>query len=682
MVTDGALGRLLLLALACAPAGAARAQASHEGIVVTGERRSQPKSAVPSSVAAYGPDEIDAIAGADRLEAILVATPNVQLGSGGEGPTIRGQDTNGPLRDLSAFLGGNRPRGTLVIDGRPVSYNELAYGVAQLWDVERVEVYRSPQTTTQGRNAIAGAIFVETKAPTFDWEGRVRVAGGKLGTRQASAALSGPLLSDELAFRLAGDIRHSATASRITSRAPGDYNSDDYRVVRLKLLATPSAAPGLRLSGAVTHNRSSAPQIEGVRAPFKERRDAEATYGLFRVRSDALSLRLDYPLDRSWSAAASLAVGDATIRRIAPPGFGAAVNEVRDYTAEAIVTGRPTGALVVLAGVNRTVTRLDQQIDLRAALLGRGGFDDRQAALGVFGQAEWTAAPLTVSLGARYQEDDQRRSGALVLDGPASLALDYSRQFAKLLPKASVSLQLSPGVRLGGLIQRAYNPGGATLDVRRGTADTFEAEHLWALEGFVRIYPPSLPLTVSANLFRYDFTDAQRVLLRELATPGGIVTVAETGNAPKARSSGAEVEAEWRPLRGLTLRGELGLLQTRITRTLLRADPLRGRAFQRAPGFSGVLGADWRPTSELRVGVRVRANSGYFSDDLNDEARRVKGAAIVDLSGQWRRGNLLLAGFVRNALDRFYLTYRFSAASRLATAGDPREWGLSAEYSF
>ena len=94
-----------------------------------------------------------------EIEDVLTAIPNVQLGSGSEGPTIRGQDGNGPLRDLPAFLSGNRPRVTLQIDGRPIGYNELAYGVANLWDLDRIEVYRSPQTTTQGRNAIAGAIF-------------------------------------------------------------------------------------------------------------------------------------------------------------------------------------------------------------------------------------------------------------------------------------------------------------------------------------------------------------------------------------------------------------------------------------------------------------------------------------------------------------------------------------------
>src|SRR4029078_8691088 len=91
-----------------------------------------------------------------------------------EGPTIRGQDTTGPTRDLPAFLGGTRPRTTLIVDGRAVRFHEVVLCTSPLWDVERIEVFRTPQTTTQGRNSIAGAIFVTTNHPTHDWEARGR----------------------------------------------------------------------------------------------------------------------------------------------------------------------------------------------------------------------------------------------------------------------------------------------------------------------------------------------------------------------------------------------------------------------------------------------------------------------------------------------------------------------------
>jgi outer membrane receptor protein involved in Fe transport len=123
-------------------------------IVVTGERVRRTVRDTASSVEVLTGRQIEA-ASADRIEQVLELVPNVQISSGGEAPTIRGQDTTGPTRDLPAFLGGTRPRTTLIVDGRAVSFNEFVFGISPMWDVERVEVFRTPQTTTQGRNSIA-----------------------------------------------------------------------------------------------------------------------------------------------------------------------------------------------------------------------------------------------------------------------------------------------------------------------------------------------------------------------------------------------------------------------------------------------------------------------------------------------------------------------------------------------
>ncbi len=655
-----------------------------QAIVVTGERLKQPLSSAPSSVAVYTAETIENLPGVDRLDQLLAYTPNVQLGSGGEGPTIRGQDSNGPLRDLPAFLGGNRPRVTLQVDGRPVSYFELAFGIADLWDVERIEVFRSPQTTTQGRNSIAGAIFVETAAPTVDWQARARLGLGDARTRQASAVVSGPIVDGALAFRLSGDVRRSLASSHITSTAIGvDYNRDAYDIVRLKLLATPPSAPGLRLTAILSHNRSSAPQVEGVIAPFTDRRDPNATYGVFTVRVDAATLRAEHDFASGWHASTTVTAGDATIRRLAPAGFGVAHIAGRDFSAEGLVTWKPRDGLTLLVGANRTGASLAQEIDLRSALLGQGEFRDRQSAFGLFGQGEWRPTPqATLTAGIRYQRDGQKRVGQLGIGNPVPLPLDYDEHFARVLPKLTASFELRPGVTVGAQVQRAYNPGGVTLDALRRITDTFDAETLWSYEGFVRLFQPSSSVSLSANVFYYDITNAQRTIQREIPSPAGVVTIAEIDNAPAARSSGAELQAQWRPSPRFTLAGSIGLLRTRLTETLSSVDPLLGKEFQRSPHFTGSLSATWRPIDAARVTLQARHNSGYFSEDTNDPARQIDGATVIDLGTSWSRGPLTLKAYARNLFDNFYLTYLYAPSSRRATAGDPREIGGSAELRF
>ena len=194
----------LAMLAAAAAAQSAPAPIDDQRIIVTGERVTRSIKDTASSVSVATRREIEA-ASADRVDQMLAQIPNVQLGGGSEGPAIRGQDTTGALQNLPAFLGGNRPRMTLIVDGRRQTYNEFVFGASPLWDIDRMEVFRSPQTTTQGQNSIAGAIFVTSNDPTFEPEARVRGMVGNYHMGELSASASAPL-SGDVAFRFAGDF--------------------------------------------------------------------------------------------------------------------------------------------------------------------------------------------------------------------------------------------------------------------------------------------------------------------------------------------------------------------------------------------------------------------------------------------------------------------------------------------
>jgi len=653
------------------------AQDGNLEIVVTGERQERSTFATSSSVVAVGADDLEGRSGADRLDQILNAIPNVQVGSGGEGPTIRGQDTTGVLRDAPAFFGGAKPRVTLQIDGRPISYNELAFGITGLWDVARVEVFRSPQTTTQGRNSIAGAIFVETQDPTLDWSGRARLVFADYATRQFSAALSGPLIADQLALRVAGDIRTGQPTSNLTSAATGiDPNRDEYSLLRIKALATPAFIPGLRLLGTFSRNRSNGPQVDGIRPPYEERRDPAATYGYFETSVDSLTLRAEMPLSGTLSAKATLSQGITESRRFAPPGFGEASTRIRDLGAEASLTWTPSSRIGFTGGINLFENRLDQTINLTAAALGRSSFADLQRSLGLFGEIRWSPrSRWEVTAGARYQRDSQVRTG-LIVTPLVERPVAFDRVFARILPKVSVSYAPTDQIRLGFLVQRAYNPGGTTINLASFAPDTFDPEELWSYELFARAKLARGLLQLSANLYHYDMRDAQRSVTYALDTPGGIVTYAEIGNAPRAWARGLELQAWWKVTPRLSLDLSFGLQQTRLTETPSPADPLLGKEFQRAPHFTGFASMDWRPFDSLRVTAQMRHNAGYFSDDTNDPARRVGSATSVDARAEFSWRQFAIAAYARNLLDAFYLTYRYAGPSQLATAGEPRRFGV------
>lgn len=655
-------------------------------IVVTGERVSRSKHQTATSVAIETGESIEAQASPDRIEQLLEAIPNVQLGSGGEGPTIRGQDSTGVVRDLPAFLSGTRPRTTVSIDGRSATYYELAFGLTSLWDVDRVEVFRSPQTTTQGRNSIGGAIFVETKDPAFDWEGKARLLSGNHETRQASVVVSGPIVDEQLAFRLSGDLRRSRTASRLTSTAVGiNANRDDFELVRLKLLARPRTLSDVGIDLTYSHGRSQMPQIEGVRAPFEDRRDPNATYGIFAITVDSLTGRFLYEHADDFEARTTLSFGKADIRRHAPSGFGEADIDTTDLSVEPVFVWRFAGGASLTGGLHFTRATLDQFIDLavQVQVQGSGVFDDVQNSLGAFGEAALPLAPtLSLTAGIRYQRDRQVRQGGLT--GKAiSLPLDYRRKFEGLLPKISVAWDMTPDLRLGVLAQRASNPGGININTNRARLEPFDAERLWDFEVFIRSRLDEGRLVLSANAFHYEMRDAQRTQTVAVLQPDGrVATSSQVDNAPRAWTKGLELEVDWRLGDRIHLRGAIGLLDTRVTRTLDKTDPISGKQFQRSPHFSGSASLVWNPSPMVMISGQVRGNSSYYSDDLESAERRIAGSTIVDAKGSWTVGRATLFGYVRNLFDEFHLTYLFQSTTGLATAGEPREFGLGIEALF
>lgn len=675
----------LLASAAAIPSVQAETDTRHD-IVVTGERISRSTHETASSVAVHDKRQLANEAAPDRIEQVLQSIPNLQLGSGGEGPTIRGQDSTGVVRDLPAFLSGTRPRTTITIDGRSATYYELAFGLTSVWDVERVEVFRSPQTTTQGRNSIAGAIFVETTAPEFDWEGAFRLVIGESTTQHASAVISGPLIDEQLAMRISGDVRRSQTASRITNAAIGiDPNRDDSETIRLKLLAQPAALPDTQLSVIYSHVHSQMPQVEGIEAPYEARRNPNATYGIFAVSVDSLTGRLSYQPSGEFEARTTVSYGTAGVRRNAPQGFGVADIDTKDFSLEPVILWRSGTGTTLTAGSNYTRALLDQTIDLAAfpLVLGSGAFSDTQDSFGLFGEGSLPlTSTVTLNLGLRYQHDRQVRRG--VLAGNAiNLPLDYDRTFTAWLPKFALDWDISPELRVGVLAQRAFNPGGVNLNANRARIEAFGAERLWDFEIYTRARLAGGRFELSANIFHYALRDTQRTQIVEVLLPGGLVaSTAQVDNAPRAWSRGLELDANWKLSADLSVKAAVGLLDTRITRTILLSDPMLGKQFQRSPHFSGSASVAWSPIKSLLVSAQIRSNSSYFSDDLETASRKINGSTTLDAKIAWTKGGLTVFGYARNMFDEFHLTYEFGFPTWLATAGDPRELGIGMESRF
>ena len=657
-----------------------------ETITVTGERLARSLRDTASSVSVLDDEDLAARPERASVQEAVADTPNVIYPGTVAAPVIRGQDTQGPISGASAFLGGTVPRATVNVDGRYLSYNELVFGSASVWDVQRVEVFRGPQTVTQGANSIAGAVQVHTKDPTFHREAAAQLVAGNLRARRQSVMFSGPIREGELAARFALDHHSRNTFIRyVNPRFARGQSDQDFEALaaRLKLLYRPAAAPGLSLKLTLAHGQDNRPTNESANAPYGELQNRTLAMPGFRQWSNSAVLDADYARASDWTLHQRLAFSHLNLRRETEPYTnGGATIGLEEISSETKLTwGHEKAPWRGVAGLFFKRAQSDDLLYIR----GVSRFDDRKRNLGAYGEVSHrlggAGGRWTMSAGLRWQSDHIRRSGRT----PFSRApLAYDRHFHALLPKLSIAWDASARATVGALYSRGYNPGGTGISFAQARAYTFEDESLNNYELFARASLLGGRMLVSGNVFFNQFRQSQRLLPDYLnGTLYGSVVV----NADRARARGLELAADWQANAQWRIKGALGLLHSRITRfDAPGGQLLQGREFSRAPRHNLSLELQWQPRADVQVALNARHSARYHSADDNRPAYLVPAYTVLGARASWQiTRHLQLFAYAHNLLDKALPVWMHddrTAGGIVSSVLGPRQLGLGLRADF
>ena len=284
-------------------------------IVVLGEKGHRTLRDTPASVAITTAETITDQNLLDVYD-VLQRTPNVSVAADRTSFTIRGIDA------FNVSGAGDGALASVYVDGAVLPRAALNTGPLDLYDIAQVEVFRGPQSTVQGRNALAGAVVVRTADPAYHWSGTARVMlTGPDGQRRAGAAIGGPLIGDQLAFRVAGEIaRSDGLVTNTTLHRDADVRRSE--TLRGKLLFTPDAVPGLRLIATYQHDRHQrgvyAYEFDAPYAPI-DRIVTEDVATDTRVVSDIATLEAQYRLGRGFDLTSITNVSNVRADFIADP---------------------------------------------------------------------------------------------------------------------------------------------------------------------------------------------------------------------------------------------------------------------------------------------------------------------------------------------------------------------------
>ena len=140
---------------------------------------------------------------------------------------------------------GVEPSVGVFIDG--VYRSRSAAAIADLPNLQRVEVLRGPQSTLFGKNASAGVISVVTQEPQFEQQGSIEASVGNFNMFRVAGDVTGPI-SDTVAYSLSANMnKRDGIATELTTGE--DLNDRDRWGVRGQLLFTPNEDLKIRIIG-------------------------------------------------------------------------------------------------------------------------------------------------------------------------------------------------------------------------------------------------------------------------------------------------------------------------------------------------------------------------------------------------------------------------------------------------
>ncbi|MCC7414408.1 MAG: TonB-dependent receptor [Gammaproteobacteria bacterium] len=232
-----------VLALATLMPGATAA-AQIEEVVVTAQKRAQSLQEVPFTVTAVD-TEFLRNTGVGSVEDLQQHLPALNIAANitpfSAAIRLRGIGSQGNEPSIEPSVG-------FFVDG--VYQPRSGLGLADLADIERIEVLYGPQSTLYGKNTNAGLVNVITKAPTSEIEGNLEFSTGDYALRDGRFSLSGPLV-DTLSFRISGrfNIRDGYMDDLDPAGGGGteELNDADDKVLRGQLLWQPNEALDVRL---------------------------------------------------------------------------------------------------------------------------------------------------------------------------------------------------------------------------------------------------------------------------------------------------------------------------------------------------------------------------------------------------------------------------------------------------
>lgn len=706
-----------LITLALTPAGYAQERDEDDEIIVTARKRAETLLEVPSSATVITaenaqnqilddiedfvrqiPGAVGAITGAEENGDILFRGQ----GAGRTGDAV--EAATGVYRNGIYIAGGS-------FGGR--TFNRL-----DLFDFERVEALRGPQSALYGRNAVGGAVNIVNRRPSDEFS--IQVNGGyrfESDETRVDGVVNLPV-SDQLALRVGGFRYHQ---DGYISLVDSDVNVDERRFHGLRVAARLDDFWGdatFDLTGEYYHANLPSQASTGFSVsagdPDFFTRDNLDSLG----RTNVEEYRGVAEFEKTLGFATLTVAGVYTTREgarenedldhfspLQPSSFMAEGNVMGDfekYGGEArLASNMPDSRWSWLIGADiqsSEETTGRRQIRRSSGVIPRDEmFTEDLFSVSVFGSLDYDVTDkLNIGVEGRMQWDEKDLDGLtnvrLAAGGgvfvPAGTTFEATDEFSGFTPSVNVIYQATPSQSIFARFATGYRPGGFNQSaiVRANSPEQYEREYAYSGEaGWKgRLFDNAIQIELAGF---YTYTDDVQVVSRVDSGIGVFILQ----NAGDQDTYGFEADIRGRKTIGAgVLRGSIGFATA-------QGDFRSGAEIVNGPGgalldisgnrisrtrdytanyniaYSHPIGGDLR----LTVSTGAQFEGGGFENAPNTQV--LDAFAIFDARATLAAENWRMSVFAKNFTDDIYIRENVSGNLFLSA---PRTIGVDLGLSF